>query len=78
MKAYELTSVIKDQEVFNEVMDSLVVSSLKANYLDFVQVYGCDLASDRMEAMFKNSWMKHRELVWQWFDYEMKDIREKA
>jgi hypothetical protein len=78
MKAYELTEVIEEQEVFNELMDSLVLSSMRANYLDFVQVYGCELASERMEALYKETWKKHREVVWQWFDLEMKDLRDKA
>lgn len=68
----------KKAEAYDDLMDELLLSSLRANYLDFVLEYGDRVASSKMGNLFSEGWEKHKESVWQWWDIEMKELRERA
>jgi hypothetical protein len=69
---------INNEKEMSGLIDALTVTSMKANYVDYVQNYGCEEANLRMAKMFDVSWLKHKETVWQWFDIQMEMVREKA
>ena len=56
----------------NNVIDSLMLSSLKHNYIEFVEEWGFAEADLRLHGLFGEVWLNNRENVWQWFDKEYK------
>ena len=77
-RTFDLGKVTTDREAFDSMIDSLTVSSMKANYIDFVTAYGSTIASEKMENVYKDSWTKYQTDIWQWFDDEMKAMRDGA
>tara|TARA_R110000823_G_scaffold52680_1_gene130193 strand:+ start:309 stop:548 length:240 start_codon:yes stop_codon:yes gene_type:complete len=75
---FSITDISKKVEAYDDLMDSLLVSSLKANFLDMVVSYGIEEANVRMPRLFKESWESRKEVVWQWFDIEMNELRERS
>lgn len=57
-----------------DVVDSLMLSSLKHNYKEFVEEWGYDKANTNMHELFGEAWLNHRHHVWQWYDQEYKGI----
>ena len=47
--------------------------AIKHNYVDFVELYGFDLADKKLESLFGNRWHQHKQVVWQWNDEEYND-----
>jgi hypothetical protein len=72
--SYELTDVITDKEVFDEVIDQLTISSMQSNYCDWVVEGGTKHADAAISRLFPTAWEKHKEYIWQWFDDEMKKV----
>ena len=75
---FNINDISKKIDAYDELMESLLVSGIKANFLDMVTDYGIAGANERMPRLFKESWESRKEIVWQWFDTEMKDLRDKA
>jgi len=51
-----------------DVIDSLIVSSLRHNYSEFVRLYGYDKANEKLHNLFGDTWLTHREDIWVWYD----------
>ena len=49
-------------------MDTLTLSSMKANYPEFVESKGYEGANLAMETVYGDAWIAHRNDIWQWFD----------
>ena len=77
-KIYELNELVTDEKKFNGLVDTLVQSSMKANYIDLVTVHGSEDANERMVVLYGDSWTAHQTDIWQWFDDEMASVRERA
>lgn len=75
---FKITDISKKIEAYDDIMDSLLLSSLRANFLDMVTSYGIEEANVRMSRLFKDSWESRKEIVWQWFDIEMNDLRDRS
>ena len=52
----------------NELVESLIVSSMRHNYAEFVRLYGYDLANEKLQKLFGETWTKHKEDIWVWYD----------
>ncbi len=50
------------------IMDTLTLSSMKANYPEFVESKGYEGANLAMETVYGDAWIAHRNDIWQWFD----------
>tara|TARA_Y100000592_G_scaffold98824_1_gene172964 strand:- start:1687 stop:1896 length:210 start_codon:yes stop_codon:yes gene_type:complete len=55
-----------------DVVGSLMLSSLKHNYVEFVDEWGYDRANQYLHELFGEAWLNNREVVWQWYDQEYK------
>ena len=77
-KIFELNEDVSDEKQFSGLIDSLVQSSMKANYIDLVTVHGSEDANERMVVLYGDSWTTHQTDIWQWFDDEMASVRERA
>jgi hypothetical protein len=75
---FNINGISKKIEAYDELMDSLLLSSLKANFLDMVVSYGIEEANVRMPRLFKESWESRKEIVWQWFDIEIGELRDRS
>jgi len=67
------------KEVFDlgaarKVIDDITITSMKANYPQFVKQYGNSVADQKMQSMFLDAWDKNKEEIWQWYDFEWKRI----
>ena len=67
------------KEVFDlgaarKVIDDITITSMKANYPQFVKQYGNSIADQKMQSMFLDAWDKNKEEIWQWYDFEWKRI----
>ena len=51
-----------------ELSSSLTLINMKYNYPDFVKEHGHDEADVRMERLYGQHWITHREHLWFWFD----------
>ena len=51
-----------------DIIDSLIVISMRHNYSDFVKLYGYDSANEKLQRLFGDAWLAHKEDVWQWYD----------
>lgn len=49
----------------NELLDALVMSSMVANYPEFVQSYGHEVADQKLGRMFSRDWDRLKEEVWE-------------
>tara|TARA_Y100000389_G_C17219780_1_gene392763 strand:+ start:382 stop:627 length:246 start_codon:yes stop_codon:yes gene_type:complete len=49
----------------NELLDALVMGSMVANYPEFVESYGHEVADQKLERMFSRDWDRLKEEVWQ-------------
>ena len=47
----------------NNVIDSLMLSSLKHNYIEFVEEWGYEEANNRLHGLFGETWLNNREQV---------------
>lgn len=54
----------------NNIVDSLMLSSLKHNYKKFVKEYGYVEADRKLHNLFGEAWLNNRKNVWQWFDVD--------
>ena len=75
---FNITDISKKIEAYDDLMESLLLSSLKANFVDMVVGYGIEEANVRMPRLFKESWESRKEIVWQWFDIEINDLRDRS
>ena len=69
----------KFSEEIGGLISHLTLSSMKANYPEFVRVYAPDFdrADQAMVNLYGfNVWNDHREYVWQWYDREYTDDEE--
>jgi hypothetical protein len=55
------------------LVSHLTLSSMKANYPEFVDIYGFEGADAAMGRLYKATWDKYKELIWQWYDWEYSD-----
>ena len=67
------------KEVFDlgaarKVIDDITITSMKANYPQFVKQYGNSIADQKMQSMFLDAWDKNKEEIWQWYDFEIDKI----
>ena len=67
------------KEVFDlrparKLLDDITITSMKANYPQFVKQYGTKVADQKMQSMFLDAWDKNKEEIWQWYDFEWKRI----
>ena len=58
----------------NDIIDTLMLSSLKHNYVEFVELYGFEEANKKLHNLFGETWLQHKELVWQWYDTDRPHI----
>ena len=49
----------------NELLDSLVMGSMVANYPEFVESYGHEVADQKLGRMFSRDWDRLKEEVWE-------------
>jgi hypothetical protein len=56
---------MKQKEGLNVMLDGLVMGSLVANYPEFVESYGHDVANAKMSRMFSRDWDRLKEKVWE-------------
>ena len=52
----------------DNLVDNLVLSSLKHNYVEFVKRWGFDEANSKLHNLFGEVWLNNREQIWQWYD----------
>lgn len=52
------------------LVDSLMMSSMKKNYADFVWHFGFEDADRRMGTLFGELFWENKETIWQWYDNE--------
>ena len=55
------------------LISHLTLSSMKANYPEFVDMYQYGGADSAMEQLYGESWHKYKEIIWQWYDWEYND-----
>lgn len=60
----------------NDIMNSLVMQSLKTNYVEFVEAWGYEQANENLTNLFGDVWKKRRQLVWQWYDREYNGVTQ--
>lgn len=60
----------------SNILDSLMLSSLKHNYVEFVEEYGYELANEKLGRLFGDVWHIHKQHVWQWYDTDRKHTTE--
>jgi hypothetical protein len=75
---FNITDISKKIEIYDDIMECLLVSSLRANFLDMVISYGIEEANLKMPRLFKETWESRKEVVWQWFDIEMSELRDRS
>jgi hypothetical protein len=51
-----------------DVIEQLMIKSLKHNYSEFVKKYGYDRANELLDMAFGSLWKEHQEMIWQWYD----------
>ena len=49
----------------NELLDALVMGSMVANYPEFVECYGHEVANQKLGRMFSRDWDRLKEEVWE-------------
>ncbi len=54
----------------NNLVDSLVLSSMKTNFVRFIEIYGYDEADRKMASLFGDAYKWKQHELWQWFDHE--------
>lgn len=59
----------------DSLVNSLIVKSMEYNYVEFVKEFGFEKADEGMARIFGQSWEKHKEQIWQWYDMEVSDER---
>jgi len=59
-----------------DLISSLTLSSIKHNYVEFVEEYGYELANEKLSGLFGDIWDTHKEEVWQWYDTDRKSQTE--
>ena len=77
-KIFELKEIVRDKNQFDGLVDSLVQTSMKSNYIDLVTIHGTEDANERMAVLFGDTWTTHQTDIWQWFDEEMAFVKERA
>ena len=60
----------------NNVIDSLMLSSLRHNYVEFVELYGYEHANEKLGNLFGYAWLTYREQGWQWYDTDRQHTTE--
>lgn len=60
----------------DNLIDSLIVSSMKHNYVEFVEARGYDRANVAMHNLFGEAWLNNRERIWQWYDTDKSTATE--
>ena len=60
------------KEESQELLGGLMTRAMQHSYVDLMQHYDdCDRASEGMERLFGDMWIKVREQIWQWYDKEV-------
>lgn len=53
-----------------EVIDHLMLSAIKHNFMEFVADRGYEGANKAMQRLFPEHWERCKQDVWQWYDIE--------
>ena len=54
------------------MVDTLMIQSMKHNYCELVECYGYDKANESLEKLFGSLWNENKEMIWQWYDTDRK------
>mgnify|MGYP003642452163 CR=1 FL=1 len=52
----------------NNLIESLTVISMRHNYSEFVDLYGYEIANEKLFGLFGQAWTDNKQDVWQWYD----------